>query len=245
MPAEAGLLSVEALALELSALEVPALTAFRKSALLACGFSTHLPECSQSYDFVICHYKLTPQSREGPYCVEGEMFTPDPDRPNAAMADSHTILSLRLTPHRSLTRRNFHILLLIFSGACFFTSLPFILLGAWPVVGFMGLDVAAFYFAFRASFRAARAYEDVLLTPLELRFAKVSPTGARAEWHFNPSWVRLDRVEHEEFGTQRLAFVSHGRSVEVGPFLGPDEKASLARCLSAGLAEARRGPRFS
>jgi uncharacterized membrane protein len=109
----------------------------------------------------------------------------------------------------------------------------------------MGLDVAAFYFAFRANFRAAKAYEDVFLTPFELRFAKVSAKGARAEWLFNPAWVRLDRVEHEEFGTQRLAFVSHGRSVEVGPFLGPEEKARLAVDLSSALAEARRGPRFS
>jgi len=155
------------------------------------------------------------------------------------------ILSLRLQPHRSLTQRNFFILMLIFTGASIFSSLPFVLLGAWPVAGFMGLDVAAFYFAFRANFRAARAYEDVLLTPFELLLAKVSPKGVRDEYRFNPAWVRLDKVEDEEFGTQRLCFVSHGRSVEVGPFLGPDEKARLAQNLSLALAEARRGPRFS
>ncbi len=166
-------------------------------------------------------------------------------RGDAFETNDPPILSLRLKPHRSLTKGNFRLLLMIFSGASFFSSLPFILLGAWPVAGFMGLDVAAFYFAFRANFRAARAYEDVLLTPFELRFAKVSAKGARAEWLFNPAWVRLDRVEHEEFGTQRLAFVSHGRSVEVGPFLGPEEKARLAVNLSRALAEARRGPRFS
>jgi uncharacterized membrane protein len=155
------------------------------------------------------------------------------------------ILSLRIKPHRSLTQSNFRLLLAIFSGVSLFSSLPFILFGAWPVAGFIGLDVAALYFAFRANFRAARAYEDLLLTPFELRFAKVSAKGARAEWTFNPAWVRLDRVEHEEFGTQRLAFVSRGRSVEVGPFLGPQEKAQLAANLSSALAEARRGPRFS
>jgi len=155
------------------------------------------------------------------------------------------LFSARLKPHRSLTRRNFHVLLMVFSGASLFPSLLFVLLGAWPVVGFMGLDVAIFYVAFLANFRAARAYEDVQVTPFELRLAKVSAKGRRAEWRFNPVWVRLEREEHEEFGTQRLALVSRGRSVEVAAFLGPDEKADFAAALSRALAEARRGPRYS
>jgi uncharacterized membrane protein len=155
------------------------------------------------------------------------------------------IFAVRLHPHRSLTRRNFHILIMIFSATSFFATLPFVIIGAWPVAGFMGLDVALLYFAFRANFRAARAYEDVRVTPLELMLAKVSPRGVKAEWRFNPSWVRLHKEEHEEFGVQRLALVSRGQSVEIANFLGPSEKARFANGLSRALAEARRGPRFS
>ncbi len=155
------------------------------------------------------------------------------------------ILSVRLYPHRSLTRRNFHILLMLFSMVSFATTVPFVIIGAWPVAGFMGLDVAIFYFAFRANFQAARAYEDVRVTPLELLLAKVSPKGKRAEWRFNPSWVRLHKEAHEEFGVQKLALVSRGQSIEIGHFLGPDEKARFAEGLAQALAEARRGPRFS
>jgi uncharacterized membrane protein len=82
------------------------------------------------------------------------------------------LFSARLTPHRSLSHANFRLLLLIFSGAALVTSLPFIFLGAWPVMGFMGLDVVLFYVAFRANYRDARAYEDVSVTPLELHLAK-------------------------------------------------------------------------
>lgn len=155
------------------------------------------------------------------------------------------IFATRLVPHRSLTRRNFHLLLMVFAGASFFSSLPFVVCGAWPVAGFMGLDILLFYLAFRANFRAARAYEDVQVTPLELQIAKVSPRGVRAEWRFHPSWVRLHKEEHEEFGVQRLELVSRGQSIEVGKFLGPDEKAKFAASLSQALAEARRGPRYS
>jgi uncharacterized membrane protein len=99
--------------------------------------------------------------------------------------------------------------------------------------------------AFRLNFRSARAYELLRLTSLELLFARVSARGAKREWRFNPSWVRFERVEHEEFGTQRLSLNSQGRSVEVGSFLGPDQKAELAVKFSRALTIARRGPRFS
>jgi uncharacterized membrane protein len=164
---------------------------------------------------------------------------------NGLEPETRRLFAARLKPYRSLTRRNFHLILLVFSGASLFSSLPFILFGAWPVAGFMGLDLVLFYLAFRANFIAARAYEDVHVTHFELRFAKVSPKGRRAEWRFNPAWVRLEREEHEEFGTQRLALVSRGRSVEIAGFLGPEQKADFASALSRALAEARRGPRFS
>src|SRR5579863_8234655 len=96
------------------------------------------------------------------------------------------------------------ILLMIFSMISFATTLPFVIAGAWPIAGFMGVDVALFYFAFRANFNAAKAYEDVRVTPIELLLAKVSAKGHRAEWRFNPSWVRLDQESHEEYGVQRL-----------------------------------------
>ena len=155
------------------------------------------------------------------------------------------LFDVRLNPHRSLGPRGFRVFMLVCFACTAFASLPFYLMGAWPVVGFMGLDVLALYLAFRVNFRAAHAYEELHLTSLELLFARVSKHGARREWRFNPSWVRFERVEHEEFGTQRLALVSGGRSLEVGAFLGPDQKAELATQFTRALARARRGPTLS
>lgn len=155
------------------------------------------------------------------------------------------LFAARIHPHRSLTQQNFRVLLMVFCGAAFFTAIPFLLLGAWPIVGFMGLDVLLFWWAFRINFRDARAYEDVSVTPLELRLAKVSPRGERAEWNWNPLWVRLVREEDEDYGITRVALVSRDREVEVAGFLGPAARAEFASGLSKALAEARRGPRFS
>ncbi|MDP2356280.1 MAG: DUF2244 domain-containing protein [Beijerinckiaceae bacterium] len=155
------------------------------------------------------------------------------------------IFAARIRPHRSLSQQNFRLLLILFCAVAFFTTLPFLILGAWPVVGFMGLDVLLFWWAFRVNFRDARAYEDVSVTPLELKLAKVSPDGARAEWCWNPIWVRLVREEDEDYGLTRVALVSRNHEVEVAGFLGPAARAEFAAGLSQALTEAKRGPRFS
>ena len=154
-----------------------------------------------------------------------------------------TIFSAVLTPHRSLGSTGFLLLMLVFGGASFVTGVVFILLGAWPVFGFLGLDVLLLYFALRANFRAANAYEEVTVTASDLTVRKVSPHGKlRQEWHANPLWVRLQQDVHEEFGVERLTLVSRGERLAIAGFLGPDEKESFAKALTEALFEARRGP---
>jgi uncharacterized membrane protein len=160
---------------------------------------------------------------------------------NAAPAEA-PIFAAVITPHRSLTSTGFLIFMLCIGALSFASGVVFLMLGAWPVFGFLGLDVLLVYWAFRANFRAARAYEEVTVTATELTVRKVSHHGAVREWTLNPVWVKLDRAVHEEFGIERLFLVSHGRRLSVANFLSPDEKASFATALSAALGEAKRGP---
>jgi len=152
------------------------------------------------------------------------------------------IFSAVITPHRSLTPRGFLILMLCLGGLSFVSGMAFVLMGAWPIFGFFGLDVLLVYVAFRANFRAARAYEEVTVTASELTVRKVNPRGGVREWTLNPLWVRLERIVHEEFGIERLFLVSRGRQLTIASALGPDEKASFARALANALGEAKRGP---
>lgn len=152
------------------------------------------------------------------------------------------IFSAVITPHRSLSPRGFLIFMLCLGGLSFVSGMAFVLMGAWPVCGFFGLDVLLVYIAFRANYRAARAYELVNVTASELTVRKVSHRGRVREFTLNPLWVRLERIVHEEFGIERLFLVSHGHRLPIAAFLGPDEKASFARALSSALGEAKRGP---
>jgi uncharacterized membrane protein len=156
--------------------------------------------------------------------------------------DEPTLFSAVLTPHRSLGRTGFVVLMCLIGGISFTAGLVFFIAGAWPVMGFFGLDVLLVYIAFKVSYRSAAAYEQVTMTSSTLTVRKVSHRGKVAEWTLNPVWVRLQREGHEEFGIQRLFLVSHGRRLPVATFLGPEEKENFASALSTALGEARRGP---
>ena len=159
-----------------------------------------------------------------------------------AAPDEPTLFSAVLTPHRSLGRTGFVVLMCLIGGISFVAGLVFFIAGAWPVMGFFSLDVLLVYIAFKVSYRSAAAYEQVTMTPSTLTVRKVSHRGKIAEWTLNPVWVQLDRIVHEEFGVERLFLVSRGRRLQIAGFLGPDEKASFAQALSAALGEAKRGP---
>jgi uncharacterized membrane protein len=164
-------------------------------------------------------------------------MTPDNDP-----SGEPTIFSATITPHRSLGRAGFLVLMLVIGGVSFVAGMVFLIAGAWPVFGFFGLDVLLIYWAFRANYRAAAAYEQVTVTPSELTVRKVSHRGELAEWTLNPVWTKLDKQTHEEYGIEKLFLVSRGRKLAIANFLGPAEKEDFAAALGAALGEAKRGP---
>jgi uncharacterized membrane protein len=167
----------------------------------------------------------------------GNDFDPESAQPK--------LFSALLTPHRSLSRTGFLVLMAFLSVVSFAAGLAFLLMGAWPVLGFFGLDVVVIYWAFRINFRHAKATEEISVTASELRVRRVSHRGHVVEWVLNPLWVRLDQKTHAEFGIEKLYLVSRGRRVSVASFLGADEKASFAKALTAALQAAKRGPTYN
>ena len=81
--------------------------------------------------------------------TSGNDFAPDSPEP--------TLFSAIVTPHRSLGSLGFLILMVAVGGISFAAGIAFLMMGAWPVFGFFGLDVFLVYLAFRANYRAAAA----------------------------------------------------------------------------------------
>ena len=167
----------------------------------------------------------------------GNDFEPEATQPE--------LFSALLTPHRSLSRNGFLVLMGFVCAVSFAAGLAFLLMGAWPVLGFFGLDALAIYWAFKVNFRRARASEEISVTASELRVRRISHRGHVVEWVLNPLWVQLDQKAHPEFGIERLYLLSRGRRVSIAGFLGPDEKASFAKALTVALVAAKRGPTYN
>jgi uncharacterized membrane protein len=138
-----------------------------------------------------------------------------------------------LYPHRSLPPQGFMLLMLVLSVVSFAAGVSFVLLGAWPILGYFGLDVLLVYLAFRASYRSARMHEWVRLTEDTLTVERVGQRGERRRWQFQPYWLRVVLEERNE--TNRLVLTSHGRELVVGGFLAPAERRNLAVALKEAL----------
>lgn len=159
---------------------------------------------------------------------------PDPDAP---------LFAAVLTPHRSLGWPGFMAVMGAIVAANLVGAIVFTAVGAWPVVPFLGLDVLIIFLAFRANYRHARAFEEVIVTAQEIRVRKVSWRGGAREWRFNPAWTRLtQQVDAEDGQVLALTLDEGRRKLDIAGLLPPVERAGFGKALRAALAEARRGP---
>jgi uncharacterized membrane protein len=161
---------------------------------------------------------------------------------DSANAAEPPIYARVLRPHRSLGSRGFVAVMAALSLISLTVGLIFWSIGAWPVPGFLGLDVLAVYIAFRLSYRQALAAEEIRVSRSSLTVRRIAANGATTEAGLNPYWARLEIERHPEFGIQRIAIAWQDRRLPVGRFLPRTERESFARELAAALAAARATP---
>lgn len=118
-------------------------------------------------------------------------------------------------------------------------GIVFFSLGAWPIVGFMGLDVALIWWALVAHQRDGKRYEEVTLWPDQLELKQVDGSGKHVLTRFNPYFVKLviDRDFNER--TTALHLRTRDQDVVIGAFLNQDEKSSFAKAFGTALKRAR------
>jgi uncharacterized membrane protein len=145
-----------------------------------------------------------------------------------------------LYPNRSLGPFGFYALMSAIVLVSAALGAAFVFAGAWPVTGFLGLDVLLLYLAFRWNYRAGRCAELIRLDRDGLCVRQVRPNGATREWRFEPHWVRVTIDDPPRHDSQ-LVLSSHGRALAIGAFLTAEERAEVARALRAALAAHRQG----
>jgi uncharacterized membrane protein len=143
-----------------------------------------------------------------------------------------------LWPHRSLPPRGFRVLMLGLGLLSLAAGIGFVSVGAWPICGFFGLDVALLYLAFRISYRSARQRETLRLADDQFTVERVGVYGERRQWRFQPFWLRVV-LEERPNQSNRLSLASHGKSLVIGDFLAPPLRRELAANLREVLARWR------
>lgn len=139
-----------------------------------------------------------------------------------------------LTPNRSLSPRAFVIVMVIVGAMSFIAGLSFVSMGAFPVLGFFGLDALAIWFAFRWSFRALKQETRVRVTAdqIELTHEKPGDMVRRASMPTAFTRVRLDFPARRP---SELKLAHGGKAWVIGRFLTPGERKSLKDALEKAI----------
>lgn len=163
-----------------------------------------------------------------------------PDTPSGTQPDTqHVFFDAVLHPHRSLPPKGFLAVMIGIGFLSFVAGGAFLLMGAWPVFGFFGLDVALIYWAFKQNYRTGRMVEHVKLTDTHLHIERVYPGGRVEQWCFEPTWAQA-----------RMTTTARGRAlrvrvqdkwVELGSFLAEEERQSFADAFTRAQQRRRDG----
>jgi len=125
-----------------------------------------------------------------------------------------------------------------YGAVSFIAGVSFYRMGAWPVFGFFGLDVALVYWAFRANYRSGRQTEIIEVTPTDVIVRAATPGGREMRWSANPYWLRIELTELAG-DVCELQLTSMGRWRTIGRFLSDPERRELAVALRQAIQAAR------
>ncbi len=170
-------------------------------------------------------------------------FSAPADFDDPASGRGARVFDAILYPNRSLPNSGFRLVMGVVIGANFLFGTFFYAIGAWPVIGFCGLDILAVWLAFKISYRQGRLRERVRITDDEMLVARVLPSGHETRWRLQPFWTRvhIDRpVGHDS----HVKVTSKGGTLLLGAFLSPEERGRFADALEHALGRCRHESGF-
>ena len=143
------------------------------------------------------------------------------------------------TPQQSLSARGMRLLCVFTAAGAAVPGGLFLVLGAWPILGFLGVELVLVLGLVALHRRwSAAAREVVQLTEGSLRVVTANGRGGRRVAVLQPYWTRV-ALEEVPGSVSRLCLVQRGRRVELGGFLSDAEKRDLGEALDAALRRYR------
>ena len=148
--------------------------------------------------------------------------------------DGSARITITLWPYRSLWPRGFRLLMISILCLSFAISTLFFVLGAWPVIGFMGLEIGFVWFLFRRNYRAGEVLERLDIGATQTSLTSIDWRGKEQKQIFNSPWLSAE-IQSADGRQDKLMLRLHGQKLEIGSFLPPIEKPPLAAALNAAF----------
>ncbi len=144
---------------------------------------------------------------------------------------------ITLHPYSSLSTRGLKLTMFSFGGLSALVATYFALQGAWPIMGFMGLEVALAFWLLQHHRRQQRLNADVLtLNESLLRIEHVRRAHIVDTWQAPTAWTRLHWDESDETRCPHLYAIAHGKRISIGSFLNTADKRAAYEKLKSCLA---------
>lgn len=153
-------------------------------------------------------------------------------------ADKQETITITLWPYRSLSVTGFRIVMAAFCAAILALGLGFFFLGAWPVVGFLGVEIGIVWYAFRLNYRSGQLVETIRIKRTGVDIERTDWRGRNRNRNFSGPWVEAVLIPLSD-RRDRLVLRHHAEQYEIGAFLPPVEKQPLARALNDAFARMR------
>lgn len=140
-----------------------------------------------------------------------------------------------ITPPRSFTRGGFLVVAALLGGGAVLSGGLFLAMGAWPVLGFLGAEIALALALILAHARwSGRESEVIVLDGGVLRVTRTDRRGRREMRELPAYWARVERP-----AGGGAAVVLHGERIGFGRHLTREECDDLAGALEAALRRGR------
>ena len=146
-----------------------------------------------------------------------------------------------IVPHRSLGALGLRRLMAALAALSVLVAIGLWFAGAWPVIGFTGLEAGLAIWLLRRHAAIEGHSETLLLSDDGLRIIRAA-RGSRSEMHVPVAWLRSS-LEERPGRTPALMLRGHGVAIEVATSLGESEKRDLAQSLAHAL-DRQRNPVF-
>ena len=146
----------------------------------------------------------------------------------------NSFLDITVLPYRSLSKKGFRYLMIIVAAIFFSIGIFFWIIGAWPVFGFLGIDVFLLYYAFKINYKNGEIFENLKLLKKNLHITRSFPSGKVQSWNLEPYWTKVE-ISNPARNHHNLIVKSRDKVVLLGSFLNYNDKKKLHTKIESAL----------